>query len=103
MNKILIILTFTTLSLVGISQDKQKVVFSTEEGVLRKDGSNINYWLRCSDNPFGECDYTLYLEKGSYEYYPFREKRKRAYLLVTNDSVFVTFVSDNLEFKIIKE
>lgn len=103
MKRIFLLIILNLLIILAFSQEKQKVTFNSEEGILRKEDSNIQYWLRCPDNPFSECEYTFYLEKGSYVYYPFREKNKRAYLLITNDSVFVTFVSSGLTFEIIKE
>ena len=102
MKEILTILAILIGFSVYSQEVKQKVVISCEEGIMIKEGSNIKYWLQCIDNPYFECEYELLLEKGIYTYIPTKNQRKRGILLVTNDSVFITFISDNLEFKIIK-
>ena len=35
---------------------KQEITFECQEGVVKKDNSNINYWLTCPDNPWEYCE-----------------------------------------------
>lgn len=82
---------------------KQEITIQCEEGVVKKDNSNINYWLQCPDNPWEYCEYTLLLEQGSYTFIPIKHNKQRVLFTVDEKGeVYIRYIDNNLQFKLIK-
>lgn len=83
---------------------KNEITIQCEEGVVKKDNSNINYWLECKTELIEYCEYTLLLEEGNYIYIPNKHNHKLVLFTIDKQGeVFIRYIDDYVQFKIIKQ
>ena len=93
----------TLFLLLSLLINKHEITFECQEGVVKKDNSNINYWLTSPDNPWEYCEYTLLLEQGNYTFIPIEHNKKRVLFTIDErGEVFIRYIDNNIQFKIIK-